>query len=159
MANQPRSKSLVSRILDKCKTDNATGCLNWVGHVVGGYGKIRWQGSRLFVHRAIYESVHGPLAYGVCVCHRCDNPRCVNVSHLFAGTRADNNADKTAKGRQARGPKHGLKGADHPLAKLSPEQVNEIRSCRGKSQREIAILYGVSQTSVSAIINNKSWRA
>lgn len=70
-----------------------------------GYGSVRkgdQYGTRA-AHRLAYEAVHGPIPDGLEICHTCDNPPCINPDHLWAGTHADNMADKVAKGR-ARGP-------------------------------------------------------
>lgn len=155
MAGQRKDATLTERIHAKCVwLDN--GCIEWTGWTLSGYGRIRWQGKRIAVHRAIYEMNFGPLG-DLCVCHRCDNPICVNPDHLFAGTRADNNADKTRKGRQARGPGHGVPGERSHFAKLTPDQVLKIRSMRGLNQYEIAARFKVSQSQVSNILNRKTW--
>lgn len=89
------------------------------------------------------------------VCHRCDNRACVNPSHLFVGTAADNNADRDAKGRGAR-----LRGSTNPASKLSEVDVSDIRVLRafGVSQKRIAREYGVRQSLVSAIDHGHIWQ-
>jgi hypothetical protein len=82
---------------------NERGCLLWAGAINrGGYGTIGKRPAPLYAHRVSWELSHGPIPAGMCVLHRCDNRRCVEPSHLFLGTIADNNADKVAKGRQAK---------------------------------------------------------
>ena len=81
------------------------GCGEWQGPTAkSGYGQASYD----YAHRVAYALVYGPIPkgpgyHGFCVCHRCDNPRCCNPSHLFLGTQAENIADRHAKGR-TRGP-------------------------------------------------------
>lgn len=67
----------------------------------GGYKRTTLNGIRIYAHRAAWEQAHGPIPAGMCVCHRCDNPPCVNVDHLFLGTITDNNRDSFLKGRNS----------------------------------------------------------
>lgn len=155
MAGQKRSITLLERIHAK-SSPAPSGCIEWVGYVLNGYGRIRWKGQRLAVHRVVYEHYHGPLG-DLCVCHECDNPRCVNPDHLFSGTRAENNADKVRKGRQAKGSGHGVQGEKNHFAKLTAPQVLAIRAELGLTQRQIAAKYGISPPQVSNILNRKEW--
>ena len=77
-----------------------SGCLLWDGAVSRhGYGHVRRDGKDVVLHRLVWEETHGPIPCGLHVLHRCDVPACVNVDHLFLGTRFDNMQDIVAKGR------------------------------------------------------------
>lgn len=91
-------------------------CHVWTGHTRGGYGRIKIGGGlNLTAHRVAWELANGNIPQGLCVLHRCDNRKCVSADHLFLGTPADNNWDKSAKGRAV-----VPSGDNHP-SRLRPE--------------------------------------
>lgn len=84
--------------------DEVTGCLNWTGQIGNhGYGVLWVKGEApksLCVHRVAYELAFGNIPPDKPhVCHHCDNKRCIEPSHLFAGTHLDNVADMVRKQR------------------------------------------------------------
>ncbi len=98
-------------------------CWIWTaGAARSGYGKIKWRGRTYRAHRVVYELSVGPLVSGQLVLHRCDVRRCCNPSHLYLGTMSDNTTDSSRRGR-------------HHNAKLTEEQVREIRERRARGER------------------------
>ena len=79
-----------------------TPCELWPGYVdpKTGYGVKKVKGKLVGAHRWTWMQAHGPIPVGLCVLHRCDVRNCVNLDHLWLGTKAQNNADRDAKGRQ-----------------------------------------------------------
>jgi hypothetical protein len=145
----------------------ASGCVEFAStRNSQGYGYI-WDCKRKRrLHRVMWELAFGPIPDGQCVLHRCDNPPCCNPAHLFLGTKADNNADRAAKGRSrgifAAGPDHPAtqrRGGRHWQAKLSNSQVLEIRRRRsaGVTCRPMAAEYGVHEATISRISRGE-WR-
>lgn len=137
------------------KSAGEDGCWEWAAFRDRfGYGKIRVQGRYTLSHR-LSAAMAGLDVEGLCVCHRCDNPACVNPAHLFAGTQADNVRDMLEKGRGSK-----AKGRDNGQSKLTEENVVEIKARlkAGESQRSIAKGFSVSQMTVCDINTGKHWK-
>lgn len=136
-------------------------CWPWkAAKVGGGYGHFQFAGLKR-ANRVAYEITHGPLAPGLCACHRCDNPSCCNPSHIFAGTHAENMRDMRDKGR-AVFTSAGRRGEECYRATVTSEQVRQIRdlyaNSRGRRTAKIARLFGVSRGCCSAIIHRRTWK-
>jgi hypothetical protein len=136
------------------------GCILWVGTLSGaGYGVIfdrRQSGKqrRYQAHRLAWTLEKGPIPEGLDTLHRCDNPPCVNIAHLFLGTNQDNIDDKVAKGRQT-------KGEDCYLTKLTEDTVRRIRALHATGNftlKEISEECGTTYTNVWMIVNRRSWK-
>ena len=136
------------------------GCWLWSASTDGhGYGQLMVQREGVarpkLAHRLAYEAFIGPIPDGLCVLHQCDEPRCVRPDHLFLGTRADNIRDAVRKGRHPNG-LNGLNGQ----RKLTVDDVREIRSLADQiSQAAIAELFGVSGSTIFAVIRRRTWKS
>ena len=145
--------TLRERFEAKFAPDPATGCWLWVACCFTRglpYGEFWFEGKPNHAHRVAWIIFRGSIPNGLCVLHRCDVPQCVNPSHLFLGTGADNARDCKAKNRQA-------KGAHHGRAKLTEEQVREIRT-DGRTSPAISADYGVASCTIRQIKSYRVWR-
>jgi len=130
-------------------------CWNWKrGRDRAGYGAFSNNGKRHLSHRHSYELCVDPIPPGHYVCHKCDNPPCCNQNHLFAGTHADNVADKVRKGRQCR-------GETRPTASLTDRQASQVRveyATGMFTQQQVADRFGVDVSVVQRITHGRCWK-
>lgn len=161
------------RFWSKVGKRNPGECWEWTGGLHSfGYGQFwiatlgRNAGAHIVslqIHR--HEEVTGIVPTGKQVCHTCDNPRCVNPEHLYLGDAASNAKDRTERGRSRTskgrlGRKHG---EEHYKAKLTQEQVAQIRSLyvkgqRGNGIRKLAKLFGVTPQTIFQVVNGQTWK-
>lgn len=122
-------------------------CIIWTGSRVGEYG-IGAYGR--YVHRIAWEAANGPIPEGMCVLHKCDNTLCINPDHLFIGTLGDNNRDRHAKKRDARGESHGM-------SKLTESDVRMIRKSTA-TNAELCRQLKVDARTISLVRRGETWR-
>lgn len=150
-------------------------CWLWTGSkYVNGYGTIRREGKVVSAHRTSYD-LHHPITKPIheielCVCHKCDNPACVNPNHLFLGTRSDNMKDCVNKERHAKvhgpspfkgKPAEKLFGENHGSARLTETIVKEIRekyATGNYTYKQLLVEFGLkSEGHLGEILKRKIW--
>jgi hypothetical protein len=144
----PKPKPVLEKFMRHVvKTD---GCWIWTGaKYKNGYGAFGFYinpPGNMLAHRASYILLTGKsIPEGMYVCHKCDNPECVNPDHLFIGTPSENQIDRVNKKRFG-----NLRWS------LTREQVIEIRSLT-ETHEQIATRYGVCRQTVSNVISRKTY--
>jgi hypothetical protein len=138
------------------KVDKSGDCWIWRSQVrPDGYGRFYISHARgakrsTASHRMSWELAHGSIPAGLQVCHRCDNPPCVNPAHLFLGTAKDNAADSMAKGRRPK-PVSPMAGMTHCVRghEFSPKNTRFQKYADGTVKRECRRC---------GIVRKKKWR-
>jgi len=133
-------------------------CWIWIaGKGRDGYGRFYVKNTTIKDHRVranrlSYEYYYGIPPNNMEVCHKCDNPACVNPNHLFLGSKRDNQLDKIAKNRQARGTINGR-------SKLTEFDIINIRQLykQGTTCQMLANMYNMGWTTINNIIKRNIW--
>lgn len=118
-----------------------------------GYPEFHYNKKTITIHRFMYMIyVNGgkEIPKGLCVCHTCDDPKCINPEHLFLGTQQDNIRDMINKGRHKS--RRLLNDVQVKEIKLLYEQNPQVR------KSEIAKLYNVSPDVIYKLLSGKSYR-
>lgn len=126
-----------------------------------GYGQFYPNGSKsgARAHRVSWCIHFGEIQEGLYVLHKCDNRACVNPNHLFLGTPLENVLDMISKDRHAQGEVLSKPGESNPGAKLTEDDVREIRmfSSQGHTKVSIAAQFGVCDSLVCGIVYRSRW--
>lgn len=152
------SLGVVERFWRKVSVDTPDACWEWTAAIdKEGYGQF-WDGNhQVRAHRYSYAYALPGRSIGDSlgelsqqVLHRCDNPRCVNPRHLFAGTQRDNMQDRKQKGRA-----NTPAGERHWNAKLTQGDVDRIRElvASGSSQSSVARSFRLGVATVCRIVH------
>ena len=143
------------RFWSKVNKITESGCWEWTAGLrnAAGYGGFCINRSMFLAHRISWEIENGKIPNNSCVLHKCDNPLCVKPSHLFLGSRTDNNVDRMNKGRSR--PRIGsLNGR----SKLTENEVRVIRIYHPTlALPDLAKSFNVSKQVIWSIIHRKTW--
>jgi hypothetical protein len=130
-------------------------CWVWTGCTIAGYGQLRINKRNEPAHRFSY-STHCGVVGELWVLHKCDNPRCVNPSHLFLGDHTANTSDKMAKKRH-RGPR-GERCAQHILTAGAVQQIRFRYATTSDTLASIASAHGVRRGAIKDIVRGVNWK-
>jgi hypothetical protein len=144
---------LTSKYIESfCKLNTLTGCLEWQRSKDGfGYGMITNKRTVWRVHRLVWVMKKGPIFPNECILHKCDNPKCCNIEHLFIGTKTQNTEDMVSKDRHA-------KGFVISHSKLFDDDVIEIRKRNDVDSSVLAETFGVSIRTINSIRSRQTWK-
>lgn len=140
------------------KVQKSDGCWIWTGAKTNkGYGVIRRADKNYLAHRFSYTLKNGPISDGVFICHKCDNPLCVNPDHHFEGDNSANMRDCFSKGR---GKIPLMKGENHPNSKITENIAKHIRILKesGLTEQKIADYLGATKRIVNMVSSGKTWK-
>lgn len=136
-------------------------CWECVSHTRNdwGYPIATRNGQKMIkLSRYVYELINEKkIGKGLIVLHSCDNPHCINPSHLFEGTRADNVKDRVNKGRQAKGKVLGRR-ANSILSERDVYEIKHLLRSRIYTQKRIAEIYLVTTSAIEGIAIGKNWK-
>jgi hypothetical protein len=152
-------KSAILRMEKYTNKKSLNECWEWSGTLSSsGYGKLSIGGRHGFYARASrisYYLTFGEFNEELYVCHKCDNPLCVNSNHLFLGTAKENTDDMYIKERQSLPPINN--GEQHGNHKLTEEEVLYIYNSYS-SMKELAFTFNVTTTTIHRILTGKAWK-
>jgi hypothetical protein len=131
------------------KVEKTETCWIWKGSKIRGYGVLFYK-QQIRAHRFSYMIHHGPLDKTKVICHKCDNPECVNPDHLYQGTTQENSRDASERNRIRT-------GSRHHKAKITEEDLKIILDRKYKGV-DLAKIYGLSENHISFIRQGKSWK-
>ena len=147
--------ALIRRFISHVAINPSTGCWEWTGKSIRkGYGQMRVDTiKKESAHRLSYKIFKGEISDGLQVCHTCDNPKCVNPSHLFLGTNMDNVLDSIKKGRRNNW------CANHAfILTESTVYACRLRHLNGESACKTAKDLGIPARTIQDAINGTSWK-
>jgi HNH endonuclease len=147
----PTFRISLDEALKKCARRDGN-CLLWTAGTCNTYPAMTLDGIRVYVHRAVYEAANGPLPEGFDALHTCDNTLCVELHHLWKGTRRDNNLDRHRKGRTASGSRNGH-------SKLNEESVVLLREAyaRGEKLKDLERQFRVEMGTILPAVRGETW--
>lgn len=141
-----------AQLIENRTAKNANGCLEWQkGLSKSGYGTIKVDRKKWYTHRLAWTIIKGAIPNGLLVCHHCDNPKCLNIDHLFLGTNKSNMQDMSKKKRYP-----NRSGTKNPRTRLTDADVLAIRASSDRGT-VLAKRYGVAPTTISHILTRRRW--
>lgn len=158
------TQKFIQRFWGRVDVKGSDDCWLWTGSKNRkGYGQVSLNGKVQRTHRVSWVLSFGEIPSGLCVCHKCDVPSCVNPSHLFLGTVAENTRDMISKGRARYSPdcRPPIRtGEKNGGSKLTWAIVRSMRSeyVDGSTISTLSEKYGVTYQNVRLVLMGRTWK-
>ena len=148
--NKPNRTSYKNKELRLKEMEN--GCIECISHKIPkrGYPIITRDKERQKLGKYLYEKEFGKVEKKLDMCHKCDNPKCVNIEHIYFGTRKENVRDMMVRNRNQ-------KGEMKMNSKLKEWQIQEIMKSN-KNLHELGKMYKVAPATIRDVKKGKTWK-
>lgn len=158
----PGKRNVLSKelLLSRATKDELTGCINWNSARGNTYSQIGASRVVYDVHRAMFSICNPEIDISsLYVCHKCNNKRCINPEHLYAGTALDNARDAVST-EQYKKSRRGARGEKAARAKLTAKEVLKIRirDSHGENRSAIAREHSVTPQCIDEIVKRGTWK-
>lgn len=162
LTTKEKKRPILDRFLDKVDKKGFNHCWEWTASrtVRSGYGRWYFRGKLVAAHRVSWTLYKGEIPKNINVCHKCDNPPCVNPNHLFLGTQKENIYDmhRKKRGEKLRKMTHAS-DETHQVSKLTNNEVKFIRSCGLKTSEIAKILkFKVQLLAIRRVLHRETYR-
>jgi hypothetical protein len=147
----------VKRFWSHVNIKNENECWEWTGYKdKKGYGRININSKMIGTHRFSYLIYNKIIPDGMLILHSCNNPSCVNPTHLRAGTNKDNAQDSLLAGTSRSLHQNGEKNTSSKITENQAIKIIELYNS-GVLLKDISEMFNIQVPAIQRIATGKRW--